>query len=183
MKITEKQLSPKEKNRIRWRTIRYLERYCEIEKKCQICGTLENIQIHHPNYNDYLKINLLCRKHHYEVHNNLIQAPKTINLVEKSNKNSNKDKNKKTYKKKQAKSVKLKWYESSKWNDLPNKEIVLKRLLQENNMLSDMNIKRVDTEKKRKAIFYLGTKGKDLSTAVREMLDKYAKEYDQMQKK
>lgn len=49
-------------------------------------------------------------------------------------------------------------------------------------MLSDMNIKRVDSEKKRKAIFYLGTKGKDLSTAVREMLDKYAKEYDEMQK-
>lgn len=49
-------------------------------------------------------------------------------------------------------------------------------------MLSDMNIKRVDTEKKRKAIFYLGTKGKDLSTAVREMIDKYAKKYDEMQK-
>lgn len=50
-------------------------------------------------------------------------------------------------------------------------------------MFSDMNIKKVDSEKKRKAIFYLSTKGKDLSTAVREMLDKYAKEYDEMQKK
>lgn len=50
-------------------------------------------------------------------------------------------------------------------------------------MLSDMNIKRVDTEKKNKAIFVLKCKGKDLSTAVREMLDKYAKEYDEMQKK
>jgi antitoxin component of RelBE/YafQ-DinJ toxin-antitoxin module len=49
-------------------------------------------------------------------------------------------------------------------------------------MLSDMNIKRVDTEKKNKAIFVLKCKGKDLSTAVREMLDKYAKEYDEMQK-
>ena len=50
-------------------------------------------------------------------------------------------------------------------------------------MLSDMNIKRVDTEKKNKASFVLKTKGKDLSTAVREMLYKYAKEYDEMQKK
>ena len=50
-------------------------------------------------------------------------------------------------------------------------------------MLSDMNIKRVDSEKKNKAIFVLKCKGKDLSTAVREMLDKYAKEYDAMQKK
>ena len=50
-------------------------------------------------------------------------------------------------------------------------------------MLSDMHINRGDSEKKRKAIFYLGTKGKDLSTAVREMLDKYAQEYDEMQKK
>ena len=49
-------------------------------------------------------------------------------------------------------------------------------------MLSDMNIKRVDSEKKRKAIFYLSSKGKDLSTAVREMLEKYAKEFDKMQK-
>ena len=49
--------------------------------------------------------------------------------------------------------------------------------------MADINIKNVDSEKKRKAIFYLGTKGKDLSTAVREMLEKYAKEFDKMQKK
>jgi len=41
----------------------------------------------------------------------------------------------------------------------------------------------VDKDKKLKASFVLKTKGKDLSTAVREMLDKYAKEYDEMQKK
>ena len=40
----------------------------------------------------------------------------------------------------------------------------------------------VDKDKKLKASFVLKTKGKDLSTAVREMLDKYAKEYDEMQK-
>lgn len=49
--------------------------------------------------------------------------------------------------------------------------------------MADINIKNVDKEIKRKAIFYLGTKGKDLSTAVREMLYKYAKEFDKMQKK
>ena len=40
----------------------------------------------------------------------------------------------------------------------------------------------VDKDKKLKASFVLKTKGKDLSTAVREMLDKYAREYDKMQK-
>lgn len=41
----------------------------------------------------------------------------------------------------------------------------------------------VNSEKKRKTIFYLSTKGKDLSQAVREMLDKYADEFDKMQQK
>ena len=49
--------------------------------------------------------------------------------------------------------------------------------------MANMNIANVDKEKKLKASFVLKTKGKDLSTAVREMLDKYAKEYDGMQKK
>ena len=49
--------------------------------------------------------------------------------------------------------------------------------------MADINIKNVDKENKRKAIFYLGTKEKDLSTAVREMIDKYAKKYDKIQKK
>ena len=40
----------------------------------------------------------------------------------------------------------------------------------------------VDKDKKLKASFVLKTKGKDLSTAVREMLDEYAKEYDKMKK-
>ena len=41
----------------------------------------------------------------------------------------------------------------------------------------------VDKDKKLKASFVLKTKGKDLSTAVREMLDKYAKEYKKKKKK
>ena len=41
----------------------------------------------------------------------------------------------------------------------------------------------VDKDVKLKASFVLKTKGKDLSTAVREMLDKYAKEYEKKKKK
>ena len=48
--------------------------------------------------------------------------------------------------------------------------------------MADINIKNIDKNAKNKAIFVLKCKGKDLSTAVREMLDKYAKEYDEMQK-
>ena len=46
----------------------------------------------------------------------------------------------------------------------------------------DMNIKNIDPEKKLKASFILKTKGKDLCFAVREMIEKYAKEYDETQK-
>lgn len=124
MKITEKELSTKEKNKIRCRTIIFLQRYCNIKKECQVCGTTDNVQIHHQNYNDYLKINLLCRKHHYDVHNDLIQAPKIINLSEKTKVNIKIHKKKLIYNK---------WYENPKWDSLPNKEIVLKRILEENN--------------------------------------------------
>lgn len=42
----------------------------------------------------------------------------------------------------------------------------------------------VDKETKLKASFILkNIKGKDLSTAVREMLNQYAKEYDEIYKK
>ena len=44
--------------------------------------------------------------------------------------------------------------------------------------MTNVNVKNVDKDVKLKASFVLKTKGKDLSTAVREMLDKYAKEYD-----
>ena len=37
--------------------------------------------------------------------------------------------------------------------------------------MANINVRNVDTESKRKAVFYLSTKGKDLSTAVREMLN------------
>ena len=47
---------------------------------------------------------------------------------------------------------------------------------------SNILVLNVDKEAKRKAMFVLRSKGKDLSTAVREMCDKYAKEFDEMNK-
>ena len=57
-----------------------MERYCNVEMKCQICNTTEKIQIHHPNYNDYLKINLLCIEHHKKLHNFELIPPQIIDL-------------------------------------------------------------------------------------------------------
>lgn len=70
----------REKDKIRFKTIRFIERYCNLEMKCQICG--EKAEIHHPNYNDYLKINLLCKKHHTMIHKFELIPPQVINLEE-----------------------------------------------------------------------------------------------------
>ena len=48
--------------------------------------------------------------------------------------------------------------------------------------MADMNIKDVDDRKKLKASFVLKSKGKNLSEAVKEMIDKLAKEYDDKEK-
>lgn len=70
----------REKDKIRFKTIRYIERYCDLEMKCQECGTKTEVQIHHPNYNDYLKVNLLCSKHHNQLHNFELVPPEIIDL-------------------------------------------------------------------------------------------------------
>lgn len=72
----------REKDKIRQRTVRYVERYCDLDMRCQICKTKESVQIHHPNYKDYLKVNLLCRKHHTDLHNFELIPPEIINLEE-----------------------------------------------------------------------------------------------------
>lgn len=72
----------REKDKIRFKTIRYIERYCNLDMKCQICETEEDVQIHHPNYNEYLKKNLLCRKHHVALHNFELIPPPIIDLEE-----------------------------------------------------------------------------------------------------
>lgn len=48
--------------------------------------------------------------------------------------------------------------------------------------MQTVNVRNVDKEKVIKANFVLKCKGKDLSKAVREMIDKIANEYDEMQK-
>lgn len=70
----------REKDKIRQKTVRYIERYCNLDMKCQICETKEKIQIHHPNYKDYLKINLLCIKHHNDLHKFELIPPQIIDL-------------------------------------------------------------------------------------------------------
>lgn len=70
----------REKDKVRFKTIRYIERYCNLEMKCQICNTEEKIQIHHPNYNDYLKINILCKEHHNQLHRFELVPPQIIDL-------------------------------------------------------------------------------------------------------
>lgn len=68
------------KDKLRQRTVRYIERYCDLKMECQICKTEESVQIHHPNYKDWLKINLLCRNHHTDLHNFELIPPEIIDL-------------------------------------------------------------------------------------------------------
>lgn len=48
--------------------------------------------------------------------------------------------------------------------------------------MADINVKNVDREQKRKTLFVLNCKGSDLSKEVKKMLEKYAEEYDKMNK-
>ena len=48
--------------------------------------------------------------------------------------------------------------------------------------MENITVSNIDSDKKRKCLFVLKTKGKTLSEAVREMIEKHAKEFDQMTK-
>lgn len=78
MLVANREMNKHEKDKVRFKTIRYVERYCNIERQCQICGS--KAEIHHPNYNEYLKINLLCKEHHRKLHNLELMQPKIIDL-------------------------------------------------------------------------------------------------------
>ncbi len=82
-KKEEKKQIKHEKDKIRFKTIRFIERYCNIERKCQICG--EKAEIHHPNYKDWLKVNFLCKTHHTALHNFELIPPQVIDLEKISN--------------------------------------------------------------------------------------------------
>lgn len=49
--------------------------------------------------------------------------------------------------------------------------------------MGNMFVKNIDKETKRKALFVLSTKGKTMSDAVREVIQEYAKEFDEIIKK
>lgn len=55
--------------------------------------------------------------------------------------------------------------------------------MRKNDALNDRVGILVERDKKIKAGFVLKCKGKNLTEAVREMIDKYAEEYDKMQNK
>lgn len=48
--------------------------------------------------------------------------------------------------------------------------------------MSNIYIKNLDKEKKNKAIFMLKCQGKDLTKAVRELVEQLAKDFDEQQK-
>lgn len=79
-----------EKNKIRCLTIRFIERHCNIERRCQICD--KKAEIHHPNYKDYLKVNFLCKQHHTALHNFELIPPPIIDLEKISDKSQVKQK-------------------------------------------------------------------------------------------
>lgn len=55
--------------------------------------------------------------------------------------------------------------------------------MRKNEKLNDRIGMLVEKDKKLKAGFVLKCKGKNLTLAIRELIDQYAKEYDEMQKK
>ena len=48
--------------------------------------------------------------------------------------------------------------------------------------MSNIYIKNLNEEKKNKAMYVLSCEGKDLTKAVRELVDELAKQFDEMQK-
>lgn len=46
------------------------------QTSCQVCGTTKNIQCHHLDYSDPLKVEWLCPSHHYDADKNL-RSPNT----------------------------------------------------------------------------------------------------------
>jgi len=40
-----------------------------VDEKCVICGSMENLIRHHPDYSKPLQVVILCSKDHFELHN------------------------------------------------------------------------------------------------------------------
>lgn len=82
--VPPQQQKANKKDHVRHQTISYMKKYFKGEKVCQLCG--KNAEIHHPDYTNYLKINLLCSKHHRLLHNFMLVPPPVIDLLEEANK-------------------------------------------------------------------------------------------------
>lgn len=48
--------------------------------------------------------------------------------------------------------------------------------------MAELNVRNVDNEQKQKAMYVLKCKGKDLSSEVRNLIEKLAKDFDKMKK-
>lgn len=144
----------REKDKVRFKTIRYVERYCDLKMKCQICNTNKDLEIHHPNYNDYLKINLLCKKHHNQLHNFELVPPEIIDLEKNSKKPPQQEKQEQI--KMQTENMKIDILENNyTYNDLSNKYKIesstIKRYLQKQ-MDWKMLEQKLKENRKRKSV-------------------------------
>ena len=46
-------------------------RKISLDLNCLFCNTTKNLQRHHPNYNEPLRINTLCSQCHYNIHHHI----------------------------------------------------------------------------------------------------------------
>ena len=68
------------RNRVRRKAYQHVKRYCDMELKCQNCGKGTDIELHHPDYNQPLLVNILCFECHRELHKAISLKYKPINL-------------------------------------------------------------------------------------------------------
>ena len=46
----------------------YAKYHCETSSDCEVCGSTENLERHHPDYSEPLMIMTVCRKCHNHIH-------------------------------------------------------------------------------------------------------------------
>ncbi len=77
LKLIEK----RDRDKARFKVNRLFERkIINLEKKCQKCGSTEQIEFHHNDYTKPYIVNMLCKKCHLDFHNGNITIPEPINL-------------------------------------------------------------------------------------------------------
>ena len=61
-------LANKEKFAARRKTLAAINKGLLTPEACRVCGTLKDIEAHHPDYAKPLHVMWLCRTHHYQLH-------------------------------------------------------------------------------------------------------------------